>query len=80
MHGLFICVGPKIRDHSMINAILTLLIAVAAAVPTIWAWKKYAAKAKVRKQKKKDDEEIIQAVRSGDVDAVARLTTKLLHS
>ena len=64
----------------MANAILALITAVAVAVPSIWAWRKYAAKAKVRKQKKKDDEEIIQAVRSGDVDAVARLTTKLLRS
>ena len=63
----------------MIKAIIALITAFAKAIPAIWSWKKHAAKAKAKKQRKKDNEKIIEDVRSGNIDAVADHIAKLLH-
>ena len=62
------------------SSIIALITALAVAVPSIWAWRRYSAKGKARRQKKKDDKQIIEDVRNGRLDAVANWTTEFLRS
>ena len=62
----------------MTTAIISLITAVAVAIPTIWAWKLSRDKKKAEKQHAKTLENIRKSIHSGDESAVRQELAKWL--
>ena len=60
------------------KAILAVVAAIAAAIPSLWAWKLSNDKKKAAKDLEKRKYDIRKAVTTGDIDAVRRTLAKWL--
>ena len=54
----------------MTAAIVALITAIAAAIPSIWGWKQYSDKKKLKREHEDKLNKIRHAVTSGDADTV----------